>query len=182
MLGVRRSCNYQESPMTNQLECYDEATPNPLDSVEDVLSDYNWVYSRTNNQNLIVDIAGKSCNYHLSFVWQERIKSLQLCCEYDLIIRDNNMRFVADILMDINTSLWIGHFEIKKNSHQPRFRQTCLITEHDHKSGYNHIEALVDISLIQCEQYQHVFHILANNDDIDLRILSLAMMETAGES
>ncbi len=168
--------------MTNQVECYDSENPNPLDSVEDVLSDYNWVYSRMDNENLIVEIAGKSCKYRLSFVWQEHINSLQLRCQYDVKIKPENMASAANALMDINESLWMGHFEISKNTMLPRFRQTCLIHGHDQKKGYSYIEDLVDISLIQCERYQSVFHMLANDSEIDTQMLSLAMMETAGES
>ncbi len=170
--------------MENQVELYDRMNPNPLDSVEAVLSDHNWVYSRMNDAQLVVDVAGKSCNYRLLFVWQEHMNSLQLCCEYDLKIKELHLPLAAMALMDMNASLWMGHFELDRASLSPSFRQTCFIREHDQKRGYAHIEDLVDISLIQCERYQSVFALLTGEGDgvIDADIISFAMMETAGES
>ncbi len=166
----------------DQLESYDNANINPLDSVEDILSNHNWTYDRTNQEEIIVEVAGKSCNYRLLFVWQEHMNALQLCCQYDLQIKPDNIQVAATALMDMNSALWMGHFELSKGNLSPHFRQTCLIHEHDHKAGYGQIEDLVDISLIQCERYQSVFYILAENDNVDAEMLSFAMMETAGES
>ncbi len=168
--------------MTNQVECYSEVNPNPLDSVEDVLSDYNWVYSRMDDENIIVEIAGKSCKYRLLFVWKENLNALQLRCQYDVKIKPENMNLAANALMDINEALWMGHFELSKDRLNPCFRQTCLIHDRDHKKFYSHIEDLVDISLIQCERYNSVFQMLASDNSLDVGMLSFAMMETAGES
>ena len=166
----------------DQLESYDNANINPLDSVEDILSNHNWVYDRTNQEEIIVEVMGKSCNYRLLFVWQKHMNALQLCCQYDLQIKPDNIQVAATALMDMNSALWMGHFELSKDNLSPYFRQTCLIHEHDSKAGYSQIEDLVDISLIQCERYQSVFHILAENENVDSEMLSFAMMETAGES
>ena len=166
--------------MEHHATLYDGA--NPLDNVEEVLDDYNWIYSRMNNEALVVEVEGKSCAYRLLFIWQEHLNALQICCQYNLHIRPHNMERAALAIMEMNTSLWMGHFEIMKDSASPCFRHTCLIHEHDDRKDYTHIENLLDISLIQCERYQNVFHLLAGEDSIDTDILSFAMMETAGES
>ncbi len=168
--------------MTNQVECYSDANANPLDSVEDVLSDYNWVYSRMDDENIIVEISGKSCKYRLLFAWQEHLNALQLRCQYDITVNPNNMPIAAMALMDINEALWMGHFELSKAGLNPCFRQTSIIYEREHGKFYSHVEDLVDISLIQCERFSPVFHMLANDEPLDIEMISFAMMETAGES
>ncbi len=165
--------------MRDQANTHDDIQ-NPLDSVEDVLHDNNWVYSRMNNQELVVEIAGTSCEYRLLFVWQEHLNALQLCCQYNMKIKPENMGIAATALMDMNAELWMGHFEITKGSLSPSFRQTCLI--HGHQQRKNYIEDLVDISLVQCERYQTVFQLLSHDKAVNADILSLAMMETLGES
>ena len=166
--------------MSNQANSQHETNSNPLDSVEDVLCDNNWVYSRMNNQELVVEVTGTSCDYRLLFVWQEHLNALQLCCQYDIKIKSENMGIAATALMDMNAELWMGHFEITKGSLSPSFRQTCLMHGHEQKKSY--IEDLVDISLVQCERYQAVFQLLSYEKAVNVDILSLAMMETLGES
>ncbi len=168
MVKIMRSCT--------------DSVQNPIDRVEDVLDGYNWVYNRTNNQELIVEVAGRSCNYRMLFIWQEHMSALQLCCEYDLEIKQGNMDATAHALMDINPSMWMGHFEVSKKSGAPAFRHTCMLYKHPDEKDSFQIEDLVDICLIQCERYQPVFHLLATNTRIDSEVLSFAMMETAGES
>ncbi|PCI56165.1 MAG: hypothetical protein COB36_05120 [Alphaproteobacteria bacterium] len=165
--------------MRDQANTHDDIQ-NPLDSVEDVLCDNNWVYNRMNNQELVVEIAGTSCNYRLLFVWQEHLNALQLCCQYNIKIKPENMSIAAMALMDMNAELWMGHFEITKSNLSPSFRQTCLIHGHEQRKSY--IEDLVDISLVQCERYQSVFQLLSHDKAVNTDILSLAMMETLGES
>ncbi len=182
MLGLLKIITIEEIRMTSQLECYNDNNINPLDSVEDVLSDYNWVYSRMDNENIIVEVAGKSCQYRLLFAWKEHLNALQLRCQYDIKINPDNFDLAINAVMNINEQLWMGHFELLKNRQTPCFRHSCLIYEGDNKKFYNHIEDLVDISLIQCERYNPVFQMLASDESLDLEMLSFAMMETAGES
>jgi hypothetical protein len=168
--------------MTDQIEFYEEQENNPLDCVEDVLNDHNWVYSRMNSEELIVEVAGKACHYRIAFLWQESLGALQLCCEYDMKISPENMDMAAQALMGINSAVWMGHFELMHDTLAPRFRQTSLIRGHASKSEYDHIEDLVEISLNQCEHYHAVFDLLCIENALNSEMLSFAMMETAGES
>lgn len=168
--------------MNEHLDAYEDNTINPLDSVEDVLNDHNWVYARTNHDELIVEVAGKACSYKMLFVWQEQMNALQLCCQYDTQILSENLSLTAMALMDMNSDLWMGHFEIEKSTAYPLFRYTSLIRSSQTKSEYEHIEDLVDISLTQCERYQAIFQLLSNTVHMDEQTLSFAMMDTAGES
>ncbi|MBI1301781.1 MAG: hypothetical protein GC137_09025 [Alphaproteobacteria bacterium] len=168
--------------MTEARESYETIDTNPLDSVEDVLSGYNWVYSRTNDEELVVEVSGKSCAYRILFLWQPDFNALQLCCQYGLNVHARNMDFAALTLMDINSSLWMGHFDITRQTRTPCFRYTAMLKSQDKEKRHDYIEDLVDISLIQCERYETLFTMLGTEDHVDSQILSLAMMETAGES
>ncbi len=168
--------------MSNRSNDFATAETNPLDCVEDVLNDHNWVYSRMTSEELVVEVAGKSCRYDVMFVWQEELGALQICCQYNMSILPENMDMAAHALMSINAAVWMGHFEMTYDTMAPRFRQTSLIRGDDARSNYDHIEDLVDISLNQCEHYHHIFDMLCVSDSINAETLSFAMMETAGES
>lgn len=168
--------------MANQTEVI-ESGLNPLDAVEEVLADHNWAYSRTDDDRLIVQVAAHCCTYRLYFIWQEGLAALQFSCEYDLKVCDTNAQIASAVLMDVNESLWLGHFEIARSTMIPTFRQTCLMRGHDNSSsGSDFIQDLVDIALTQCERYFPVFHILSAAETANAQNLSLALMDTAGES
>lgn len=158
-----------------------ERPSNPLDSVEDVLNAHNWTFNRVTNDELMVQVAGKSCDYRLFFIWQEDMQALQFCCQYDLIVADDQYAKAAQSLMVINENLWMGHFDLPKETGTPSFRQTCLMRGMSNVI-HDQIEDLVDISLVQCERYYHVFHLLTHKRTTDDQSLALALMDTAGES
>jgi hypothetical protein len=167
--------------MNSHIDSFEDA-PNPLDRVEEILSDNNWVYNRMNDMELMVKISGKSCEYRLIFVWEENMSALKFCCQYDLAINRRNIQNAGIALMDMNADLWMGHFEIARDTMVPVFRHTCLLRGHGERSGFESIQDLVDISLVQCERFRHVFHLLSEDTIADVQTLSLAMMDTQGES
>lgn len=167
--------------MTLQVETYEENL-NPLDNIEELLNDHNWVYSRMNDAELLVEVAGRHCNYRILFIWQEAMNALQFNCQYDLKINKDNLFLAGASLLDINESLWMGHFEVNRESMTPAFRHTCLLRAADSRTIYEVMEDLVDVSLAQCERNYPAFKILSMNQTTDAQTMSLAVMETIGES
>lgn len=155
---------------------------NPLDSVEEILCDQNWVYDRTDEDCLCVQVKGRSCNYRLMFVWQKNLSALQFSCAFDMSVRPENMGPAASALLDMNEESWMGHFEIARSDLIPCYRQTCLLRGHDAAESGAYFEDLIDISLAHCERFYPVFHLLAKAGAANSEALSLALMETAGES
>ena len=170
--------------MNNAQETHNDVIEqNPLDSVEEVLSDNNWIYSRMNDDELLVDVAGSVFGYRICFVWQEHMNALQIVCQLDCTVKKQNHSLAAEALMEINRTTWMGHFEFTKTRFSPCFRYTCLVQDRENANKvYTNIQDVVDICLTQCEQYQNVFQILSSDVPLDMQILSLAMMETEGES
>ena len=55
----------EESPTT---------TLNPLDMIEEIVVANQWPFDRSNDDELIVEIAARWCDYRLYFVWQEDVE------------------------------------------------------------------------------------------------------------
>lgn len=155
---------------------------NPLDSVEELLCDQNWVYDRMDDDCLSVQVKGRACNYKLMFVWQRNLSALQFSCEYEISLRPENMTMAGSALMDMNEESWMGHFEIARKTLIPSYRQTCLMRGYEFNESNAYFEDLIDISLAHCERFYPVFHMLAQSGAANWETLSLALMETAGES
>jgi len=160
----------------------DESDVCPIDTVEDVLSAHNWCFNRLNDEELLVDITGKTGSYKLFFIWQEDMNALQFCVQMNQEIEENNLPTAQKAILQLNEDLWMGHFDLPATTKKPSFRQTALIPRTSRASIMDMIENLVDISLAQCERHYPLFALLASANDIDDQILSLAVMDTVGES
>lgn len=155
---------------------------NPLDRVEDVLSAHNWVFERMNDEELIVEVRGKACNYRLFFIWQEDMNALQFCAQYDMSITDSARDRMTKTLANINEDLWMGHFDLPRDTGVPSFRHTCLIRGMNDPAVGEMIEDMMDIALVQCERHYAAFDLLSKTEANDDNMISLALMETMGES
>lgn len=159
----------------------DEEFQNPLDRVEELLTCNNWVFNRIDTEELMVKVMGKHCAYYLYFVWDDMLSALQFSCHYDKEINPRNMDRAAATLLSINEELWLGHFDIDKDTKLPCFRHTCLLRGLSKDGGFSAIEDMVDIGLGLCERHYYAFYLLSHANDATDQNLSLALMETAGE-
>lgn len=157
---------------------------NPLDSIEELMESHNWVFNRMSDEELMVQVTGKSCSYNLYFIWQDNMNALQFCVQYDFQINKSEMDKAARTLMTINENLWMGHFEIPKDTRTPSFRYTGLYSGLKQSAGADssHVSDLVEVALSQCEKHYAVFYFLSHANDANEQNLSLALMETMGES
>lgn len=154
----------------------------PLDSVEDVLHANDWVFSRINNDELMVGVTGKHGQYRLFFIWQEEMQALQFCAQYNLHVASGNHAPAQEAIFSLNENLWMGHFDLPRDSGIPTYRHTCLFRGLSREGAMETIEDLVDISLAQCERHYPLFTMLSGANNIDGENLSLALMDPAGES
>lgn len=155
---------------------------NPLDCVEQVLTDHNWVFDRMTRDELMVQVKGRSCFYRLFFIWQEDMNALQFCCQYDFTIDAARHSGLERTLCTINEDLWMGHFDLPESTGVPSFRHTSLLRSVNQDQASDLIEDMVDIALVQCERFYPAFNLLARTEGSNDRMLALALMEPEGES
>ena len=153
---------------------------NPLDSVEDILANQNWSFSRMAADELMVDITGHLGNYRMIFNWQEEACAMQFTCFIDKMIPAERTDLVALSLARINAMLWLGHFDLPTDTLMPCFRHTTLFRG-QMSSGIDHLQELMDIALNECERFFPAFDTLARIEDITEDVLSLAISDVAGE-
>lgn len=161
---------------------YLDAAENPLDNVEVILESQNWVFNRMSNDELMVRVTGKCGSYNLYFVWQGEMDALQFCAQYDFSINPKKMDKAASALMTVNENLWIGHFEIHKETKTPAFRHACLYRGLQTTGSSSYLEDLVEIAMAECEKHYAAFYMLSHANDTHDQSLALALMETVGES
>src|SRR5580698_2772241 len=69
---------------------------NPLDILEEIITANEWLFDRANDDELIVELAGRWCHYRMFFVWQREIGALQFSCQFDMKVHESKRADVHD--------------------------------------------------------------------------------------
>lgn len=169
-----------------KIDLYDEVA-NPLDGVEEIMINNDWVFDRVADDEMTVTISGATGHHKLRFLWQDEFSAMQLSCMPDITISPDKRDIAAKTLQSINSGLWLGHFDLQRDAEGGTdliicFRHTSLFRGNVESSGVEHIEDVIDIAIAECERYYMTLELLARTDSHDNKTLSLAMMETVGVS
>jgi hypothetical protein len=154
---------------------------NPIDLVEEIVIANDWAHDRTSEEELVVEIAGRWCDYRLYFVWQEDLSALHFSCGFDLKVAKARRRAVYELLALANEKLWLGHFDLSAEDNCPAFRHAVLLRGVLAASA-EQIEDLVDIALSECERFYPAFQLVLWGGKSPDDALAAAMIDPIGEA
>jgi hypothetical protein len=155
---------------------------NPLDCIEDILLNQNWVFDRPEEDKLTVNISGKNGQYAMEFIWDEFDEAMRFCCRFEIYIDKKAMSIASRAIQRANSNLWIGHFVIDEETLMPCFRHTSLFRGWNEHSEANHIADLIQIALDECEKHHAIFDLISSSNTFNDCQLNLALMNTQGEA
>ncbi len=168
--------------MTDLSETYfEDDMTNPLDGAEEILLAPDFLLNRANRDELFVEARGRYSTYRMMFVWDEAMGALQFCCEYGLQVADLNQAQAARTVVNINSGLWLGHFDLPPETLSPTFRYTQLFRGMN-ASGADHVQDLIRIAIDECDRHYPVFISLSQNSAPDADDLALAMVPVQGQA
>ncbi|MER2520085.1 MAG: YbjN domain-containing protein [Bdellovibrionales bacterium] len=154
---------------------------NPLDILEDIVTANEWMFERANDDELIAELAGRWCHYRMFFVWQREIGALQFSCQFDMKVPDAKRAEVYELLMMLNSRLWLGHFDLEMQQGSPLFRYTVL-TRGDRMPKVEILEDLVEIALTECERFYPAFQFVIWGGKKPGEAVAASMIEVAGQA
>src|SRR5690349_16548080 len=105
------SSRLQERTMTSL--SVEEVRPllgNPIDLVEEFVIANDWAHDRASEDELIVEISGRWCDYRLYFLWQEELSALHFSAGFDMRVPERRRDPGFELLSLANETLWLGHF------------------------------------------------------------------------
>jgi hypothetical protein len=156
-------------------------TLNPLDMIEEIVVANQWPFDRSNDDELIVEIAARWCDYRLYFVWQEEVSAMQFSCQLDLKSQASRRPHVNELLADVNSRMWLGHFDICPDEHTPMFRHTILLRGAP-RARVEQLEDLVEIALMESERYYPAFQFVISGGKTASEAVTAAILDTVGEA
>ncbi len=167
--------------MTATLDVQPEPAPNPLDIVEEIVAANQWPFDRTSEDELVVEITGKWCDYRLYFMWRDDLSALHFTCAFDARVPDTRRREVHDLLALVNEKLWLGHFDVSLEEGMPMFRHTVPLRGLSGAS-VEQLEDLVDSAFTECERFYPAFQFVIWGGKGAHEAIAAALFETVGEA
>ncbi|HZT88426.1 MAG TPA: YbjN domain-containing protein [Stellaceae bacterium] len=154
---------------------------NPIDLVEEIVLANDWAHDRASDEEMVVEISGRWCDYRLYFVWQEEISALHFSCGFDMKVPKNRRPGVYELLALANEKLWLGHFDLSAEDNSPAFRHAVLLRGIVSASA-EQVEDLVDIALSECERFYPAFQLVIWGGKTPDEAITTAMIEPIGEA
>ena len=154
---------------------------NPIDLVEEIVLANEWPHDRSSDEEMVVEISGRWCDYRLLFVWQEEISALHFSCSFDMKVPKARKTPVYELLAIVNEKMWLGHFDVCSDTGLPMFRHAVLLRG-AMGASVEQIEDLVDMALTECERFYPAFQfVIWGGKTADEAVIS-AMIEPVGEA
>jgi len=161
-----------------------ESTPfsgNPIDLVEEIVIANDWAHDRASEEELVVEIPGRWCDYRLYFVWQEELCALHFSCGFDMKVSKGRRAALYELLALANEKLWLGHFDLSAEENSPAFRHAVLLRGLSTASA-EQVEDLVDIALSECERFYPAFQFVVWGGKSPAQAIASAMIDPVGEA
>ena len=154
---------------------------NPIDLVEEIVSANEWTHDRASEEELVVEISGRWCDYRLYFVWQEELCAMHFSCGFDMKVPKGRRAAVYELLALANEKLWLGHFDLSSDDNTPAFRHAVLLRGVGPGSG-EQVEDLVDIAVSECERFYPAFQLVLWGGKRAPEAITAAMIDPLGEA
>lgn len=160
---------------------FDEAKPNPLDRLEQIVNANQWPFERNGDDEMVFSIGGAQAQYHMWFGWHRETGALELRCAIDVTVPERRYAELAEVLTRINAELWIGHFDSNPDEPGIVFRHTLLSGAADGLQPAE-LETMVDVALASCERCYPAFMLMLWGGRKPADAVAAAMLETVGEA
>jgi len=154
---------------------------NPIDLVEEIVLANEWPHDRSSDEEMVVEISGRWCDYRLLFVWQEEISALHFSCSFDMKVPKARKTPVYELLAIVNEKMWLGHFDVCSDTNLPMFRHAILLRG-ALGASVEQLEDLVDMALSECERFYPAFQLVIWGGKTPDEAVTAAMIEPMGEA
>lgn len=154
---------------------------NPIDLVEEIVIANDWAHDRASEDELIVEITGRWCDYRLYFLWQEELTALHFSCGFDLKVPKRRRGPLYELLALANERLWLGHFDLSSEDNQPTFRHAVPLRG-ARGAAVEQLEDLVDVALNECERFYPAFQYVVWGGKNPAEAVTAACLDPIGEA
>lgn len=153
----------------------------PLDVIEHVLSAENLSFDRTDEGDLLFNLAGDWKDYELWFCWREDAGCLQLCLAPDVKVKAAQVAPLHELLGLVNQRVWIGHFELWAEDGELIFRHALPLPEGE-RPTLAQAAAMIDAAVEAADRFYPAFDFLLNRGKTPAESMASCLFETVGRA
>jgi hypothetical protein len=152
----------------------------PLDMLERAVEDNGWPFERSHRDEINLSVAGRWCDYHFCFTWRDELQSLHAAVNFDMRVARERRADIADLLMSINSQLYLGHFDLAAEDGAVLFRHVLIFPDSQVSSAQ--CEALLHLAVEACEHYYPAFQFVLWANKTAREAMAAAVLECAGQA
>lgn len=152
----------------------------PLDLVEETVALRDWALDRTARDELLAEVSGRWCSYHLVFHWTDELGALQMTCAFDMRPPRARIAALHELLALLNDRLGIGHFDVGASDGLPAYRHALLLR--GCAVSAEQVEDLLDIAVHELDRFYPAFQYVVWGDRAPADALAAVVFDTVGEA
>ncbi|MSP43933.1 MAG: hypothetical protein EXR08_11335 [Alphaproteobacteria bacterium] len=153
---------------------------NPLDVVEQVMTDRDWPYERESDVELTLIRGGQWTDFRLGVNYLTDCNALQLTLMFEARAPMHRQQEIFHLLALVNARNWLGHFDWWEEERAVMFRYGVPMREADLSAAQ--AEDIVDLALEACEMFYPALQYVLWSGMTAGEAVSACMMETMGEA
>ena len=170
-----------ETRLTNITLAADKTIHHPLDVIEQIVDNNDWVSDRRNDHEIAVQVPGTWCNYSMFFAWNDTADAVHFTCAFDMRVSNAGRDNVHELLILINEELWLGHFGIWDEEGLPMYRHALPLRGTGGPS-LGQMEDMVETAISECERFYPAFQHTIWGGKSATESIAAAMINTIGEA
>jgi hypothetical protein len=154
---------------------------NPLDTLEELVSAHDWTFDRHSECELMVQVGGRWCDYHMYVVWDQQMNAMFVSCQLDQRVPETKRSSVYELLANVNEDLWLGHFDFVQDDGTTMYRHAIPMRGASGLSA-EQLEDLVDVAIHECERFYPALQLVVWGGRSVTEAVQVARMDTHGEA
>jgi hypothetical protein len=167
--------------MTALRKEHTQASVNPLDMIEQIAASHDWLFERSSDSDIAVELTGHWCVYRMFVSWHPDVEALLFACAFDMRVPEKKSNSIHPLLAIVNERLLVGHFDLWSEDGLPVFRHALLLRGTKGVSR-EQLEDVVDIAFTESERYYPAFQFVIWGGKSPAEAMAAAILETAGEA
>lgn len=155
---------------------------NPLEAIEKISLERDWAFERTNEDEMAMELQGRWSDHRFYFVWHPEASALEISCMMDIKLKKGELPDeVAQLIVGLNSKLWLGHFDVARQEGLVMIRHTHLVREKSTKLADLMGDMIQGIAE-EVERFYPAFQFVIWGGKTADEAMEVSMFETAGNA
>lgn len=140
-----------------------------------------WSVEKVGDFEISTEINDLFAPFHLCMMWNQDHQSLMISCHIRQKLTDKTQQAVIDLLANLNSTIWMGHYELAPEDGLVGYRYTLNLTGVDYPSE-GQLESMIDTAVAECVRIYPALQYIVVEGKTAKEASVAAMMDTVGEA